>query len=46
MATSKILLTGGSTKFPNFKERYEQDLRPLVPDMYRMNVRTDVSIYL
>ncbi len=38
MATSKILLTGGNTKFPNFQSRYEQDLRPFVPEIYRINV--------
>lgn len=33
-----ILLTGGTTKFSNFKKRLELDLRPLVPIEYDIGV--------
>ncbi|KAI4377163.1 hypothetical protein MLD38_014840 [Melastoma candidum] len=33
-----IVLTGGSTLFPRFKERLEMELRPLVPDHYRVKI--------
>ncbi|KAH7546340.1 actin-related protein 6 [Ziziphus jujuba] len=33
-----IILTGGSTLFPRFAERIERELRPLVPDCYRVNI--------
>eukprot|EP00271_Cylindrocystis_brebissonii_P004517 TRINITY_DN16211_c0_g1_i1.p1 TRINITY_DN16211_c0_g1~~TRINITY_DN16211_c0_g1_i1.p1 ORF type:complete len:478 (-),score=75.71 TRINITY_DN16211_c0_g1_i1:438-1871(-) len=35
---SNILLTGGSTMFPFFRERLEMELRPLVPDEYDLGV--------
>ncbi|KAM3281734.1 actin-related protein 6 isoform X1 [Capsicum chacoense] len=35
-----IILTGGSTLFPHFAERLETDLRPLVPDKYRLKITT------
>lgn len=31
---ANILLVGGNTKFKNFRRRLEQDLRPLVPDEF------------
>ncbi|GMF49163.1 unnamed protein product [Phytophthora fragariaefolia] len=31
---ANILLVGGNTKFWNFRQRLEQDLRPLVPDVF------------
>ncbi|CAM8928032.1 unnamed protein product [Rhodiola kirilowii] len=33
-----IFLTGGSTLFPQFAERLERDLRPLVPDNYQVKI--------
>lgn len=35
-----IILTGGSTLFPQFAERLEKELRPLVPDDYRVKITT------
>ncbi|XAR66875.1 hypothetical protein NMG60_11013243, partial [Bertholletia excelsa] len=35
-----IILTGGSTLFPRFTERLERELRPLVPDNYRVTITT------
>ncbi|KAL3368797.1 hypothetical protein AABB24_009555 [Solanum stoloniferum] len=35
-----IILTGGSTLFPHFAKRLEMDLRPLVPDKYRLKITT------
>ncbi|XP_021760767.1 actin-related protein 6-like [Chenopodium quinoa] len=35
-----IILTGGSTLFPHFAERLEQELRPLVPDDYQVKITT------
>ncbi|XVE98355.1 hypothetical protein REPUB_Repub03eG0099300 [Reevesia pubescens] len=35
-----IILTGGSTLFHGFAERQENDLRPLVPDDYQVNITT------
>ncbi|WOH01026.1 hypothetical protein DCAR_0520404 [Daucus carota subsp. sativus] len=35
-----IILTGGSTLFPRFAERLERELRPLVPDNYRVKIST------
>ncbi|CAH9076176.1 unnamed protein product [Cuscuta epithymum] len=35
-----IILTGGSTLFPRFAERLENELRPLVPDEYRVKITT------
>lgn len=35
-----IILTGGSTLFPQFAERLEKDLRPLVPDDYHVKITT------
>jgi len=36
---SNVLLTGGSTLFPNFQSRLEAELRPLVPIDCALNVR-------
>jgi len=36
---SNIILMGGNTLFPGFKQRLEQDLRKLVPVEYEINVR-------
>lgn len=35
-----IILTGGSTLFHQFAERLERELRPLVPDDYRVKITT------
>ncbi|XVF88351.1 hypothetical protein PTKIN_Ptkin19aG0043900 [Pterospermum kingtungense] len=35
-----IILTGGSALFPQFVERLEKDLRPLVPEDYQVNITT------
>jgi len=40
-ALARIQLIGGSTKFYNFKNRFEQDLRPLVPDIFPMKILQD-----
>ncbi len=37
-AIQQVILTGGNAKFPNFKERFENTLRPLLPDIYEMEV--------
>lgn len=33
-----IILTGGSTLFPRIAQRLEKELRPLVPDDYRVKI--------
>ncbi|CAA7027404.1 unnamed protein product [Microthlaspi erraticum] len=35
-----IILTGGSTLFPQLKERLERELRPLVPDHFDVKITT------
>ncbi|KAJ9538958.1 hypothetical protein OSB04_031691 [Centaurea solstitialis] len=35
-----IILTGGSTLFPGFAKRLENQLRPLVPDVYQVKITT------
>ncbi|KAJ9688670.1 hypothetical protein PVL29_014361 [Vitis rotundifolia] len=35
-----IILTGGSTLFPQFAQRLEMELRPLVPDDYQVKITT------
>ncbi|KAL9250833.1 Actin-related protein [Drosera capensis] len=35
-----IILTGGSTLFPQFAQRLEKELRPLVPDAYKVKITT------
>lgn len=34
-----VLLTGGNTKFPGFRDRVERELRELVPDHIQVQVR-------
>jgi hypothetical protein len=34
LASGNILLTGGNTKFPQFKKRFYNEIRPLIPDIY------------
>lgn len=38
---ANIILTGGNCKFPNFKRRVEEELRPLVDTAYEVNVFID-----
>jgi len=38
-----IILTGGNTLFPNFKERLFQDLRKLVPDKFEVQITLPVD---
>jgi actin-related protein len=38
LAAANIILTGGNVKFPNFEERFLSELRPLVPDIYPVQV--------
>lgn len=35
-----IILTGGTTLFPRFAERLERELRPLVPEDYKVKITT------
>ncbi|GAB2211963.1 hypothetical protein Droror1_Dr00025303 [Drosera rotundifolia] len=35
-----IILTGGSMLFPRFAQRLEKELRPLVPDAYKVKITT------
>ncbi|MCO5611728.1 hypothetical protein L7F22_065986 [Adiantum nelumboides] len=35
---SSVVLTGGTTKLPGFKERLELELRPMVPAEYNLNI--------
>jgi actin-related protein len=39
-AVSKVVLTGGNARFPNFRNRFQSEFRPLVPDMFDISVRT------
>ena len=39
LAASNIILTGGNVNFPNFEERFLSEIRPLVPDVFPINVR-------
>ena len=36
---SNIVVTGGSTLFPNFEERFRRELRALVPTDYAIGVK-------
>eukprot|EP01035_Chromulina_nebulosa_P022047 gene22047-28540_t len=38
LCSRNIILTGGNCKFSNFHERYVNDLRPFIPDLYDLNV--------
>jgi actin-related protein 6 len=38
MLYSNIIITGGNTLFPNYKERLERELRAMVPAEYELNV--------
>lgn len=38
LAAGNILLTGGNTKFPQFKKRFLNEIRPLIPDIFPVNV--------
>lgn len=38
LAASTILLTGGNANIPGFYERFVQEVRPFIPDMFEMKV--------
>jgi actin-related protein len=38
LAAASIVLTGGNANIPGFKARFEQEIRPFVPDLYDVNV--------
>lgn len=38
LAASNIVLTGGNMNLPQIQIRFENELRPFVPDMYSMQV--------
>lgn len=38
LAASGVVLTGGSTQFPRFRERFESEFRQLVPDLFPVEV--------
>ncbi|KAK6941677.1 Actin family [Dillenia turbinata] len=38
-----IILTGGNTLFPRFAERLERELRPLVPDDFRVKITSQAE---
>lgn len=38
LAVSSVILTGGNAKIPGYYERFMQEFRPLVPDIYNIKV--------
>lgn len=38
LAASTILLTGGNAHVPGFKERFEREIRPFIPDVFDVQV--------
>lgn len=38
LAAAAIVLTGGNANLPGYRERFERELRPFVPDLYAVNV--------
>jgi len=38
LACSNIILTGGSAKLPQFRERLHQDIRSSIPDIFPINI--------
>lgn len=46
LAAANIVLTGGNVKFPNFEERFYSELRPLVPDIYPIQVSCELFFSL
>mmetsp|Transcript_27342 Transcript_27342/g.48346 ORF Transcript_27342/g.48346 Transcript_27342/m.48346 type:complete len:300 (-) Transcript_27342:172-1071(-) len=38
---NNIIITGGSSKFPNFVQRLKQELRSYVPSQYNLGIRSD-----
>jgi actin-related protein 6 len=38
LAAASIVLTGGNANLPGYRERFERELRPFVPDVYAVNV--------
>jgi actin-related protein 6 len=39
LAYLDVIVTGGCSKFPNFMERFERELRPLVSESYMLRIR-------
>jgi len=39
LAYLDVIVTGGCSKFPNFMERFERELRPLVSEAYMLRIR-------
>lgn len=40
---ANVILTGGNCRLPNFRERVLQELRPIVSDIYDVNVSMDTD---
>ena len=38
LAAAKIVLTGGNVNIPYFRQRFEQEIRPFIPDIYPVQV--------
>jgi actin-related protein len=38
LAAASIVLTGGNANIPGFKARFEQEIRPFIPDLFDVNV--------
>jgi actin-related protein len=46
LACANILLTGGNMKFPQVRERFEREIRSLVPIDFPVHVRSHELIIL
>ena len=44
LVATNVLLTGGNAKFPQYEKRFFTELRPMVPDIFNMEVRLDCSV--
>lgn len=40
LVARKVLITGGNAKLPNFRDRFEEELRQYVPDIFPIEVST------
>ena len=38
LAAANIVLTGGNVMFPNFERRFLSEIRPMIPDIFPINV--------
>lgn len=43
LAAANIVLTGGNAQLPQYEERFFNELRPLVPDIFPVKVGTQKS---